>query len=444
MSRLRPRRTNRRYDHEPPMRVLGRGLVVSALIVAFGWLATTFYSGVPFRDYEYVQASVPRIGSLLENDPVRIGGVRVGQVKAIGLGPEGASELVLQLEPGTDIPADTKIRIRASGLLGARFVELVPGTERTLLAEGESIRGGDDALTFGATDALDTFDDETRGALRPLLGELGSGLAGRGRDVNDTLRIGAREIGPTTELFGTLNDSADAVDRLLPSLRAGVEPLDRNRGALTRLLRPADRALQPFVDERDATRAALTEAPSTLAAGNAGLSAARPLLVAARSLAGEARTTLPGTPAALRATAALLRESDQPLDRADRLLKRAATTVPEALRLTGALQPVLTPLAEMLDEVTPMVRKVAPYGCDIKNFGAVFRSMTGFGTRAGGGPNGPAMQFRLQAASPLPEEALSLQDTSASIVRDGYPTPCKYLAKPYPIIERPQLPGAGR
>lgn len=433
---LSSRRT-RRYDAEPPRRVLGRGLAVSAVIAALAWLAASLYDGVPLRDYRFVQASVPRIGSLLAHDPVRLGGVRVGQVTAIDLGPRGATLLRLQLEPGTSVPADSTIRIRANGLLGARFVEIVPGRSTTELAAGGELVGDDSSLTFGATDALDTFDDETRGKLRPLLGELGDGLAGRGRDVNDAIRLGARDIEPTTELFRTLRSSSGALDRLLPSLQAGVEPLDGNRRELGALLRPAADAMRPLVAERDATRSSLAAAPSALSAAEGGLSAARPLLSAARTLARRARVVLPEAPGGLRAATALLSESHAPLSRAEDLLDRVEPTVPAVLRLTRAATPVLRPLADMLDDITPMVRTIAPYGCDIKNFGAVFRSMTGFGSRGGGGPGGPAMQFRLQAASPLPQEAFSVEETNPLFVRDGYPEPCKYLAKPYPIIERP-------
>ena len=438
--RKRPpsRRGRRRYDQEPPRRVLLRGAVVFAVLGLLGWLAMTLYSGVPGRDYRFVQASVPRIGGLIAHDPVRIGGVRVGQVKSIAMGERGATALELQIEPGTKIPADTQILIRANGLLGARYVELVPGRSPRQLADGQSLRGGERSLTLGAVDALDTFDARTRGALRPLLAELGTGLAGRGRDVNDLLRIGSREIVPTKQLFATLHRSRGAVGRLLPSLQSAMAPLDDSRTELAQLFVAGDQALAPLVSERSATRSILEESPPTLADANAGLSAARPLLAEARTLAVEARETLPTAPAGLRQAALLLRESDQPLARARELLDAVGPTVPAALKLTSAVDPLLGRLRPMLADLTSMVHKVAPYGCDITNFGAVFRSMTGLGTKAGGGPGGPAMQFRLQAAATPLTETLSLVDSTGMVVRDGYPRPCQYLSKPYPIIQRPR------
>lgn len=431
------RRRTRRYDGEPPARALTRGLLVAALIAAFGWLAVTFYNGVPGRDYTMVQAKLPRVGSLLAHDPIRLGGVRVGQVKSIDLAGDGETLLNLQLEPDAHVPADSQIRIRANGLLGARYVELVPGRSTAALRAGTVIQGGDSALTAGATDALDTFDRQTRGALRPLLGELGTGLEGQGRNTNDLIRAGAREIGPTTQLFTTLNADGAALRALLPGLRAGVQPLDDNRKDIAALIVAGDTALRPLVTERAAVRTTLSAAPSTLRAADAGLRAGRPLLQATHALAAQARRTLPEAPGGLRATAALLREAPAPVRRATKLLEQVRPAVPVALKLTRALDPIATPLARTLGDLVTIVGKVAPYGCDITNFGAVFRSMTGLGTSAGGGPNGPAMQFRLQAAATPVAETLSMVDTSGMVHREGYPKPCEYLAKPYPIVNRP-------
>ena len=89
---------------------------------------------------------------------------------------------------------------------------------------------------------------------------------------------------------------------------------------------------------------------------------------------------------------------------------------------------------DALGELTPMVRDLAPYGCDIINFGTVFRSVTGFGG-TGEGPNGPAMSFRLTVI-PSPTENAGVRDGSGLVKRDGYPAPCKYRAE-YAQLDAP-------
>jgi hypothetical protein len=222
-----------------------------------------------------------------------------------------------------------------------------------------------------------------------------------------------------------------AAARLLPSLDSALTPLNASRREIADGIVPLDVALAPFVDRRDAVQTALGEAPSTLAAADSGLTRGRTLLAAARSLANEASVTLPTAPAGLRTTAALLREARTPLVKTNTLLKAAQPAVPGALRLTKALRPVLDPTRAALQNLTPMVTEIGRYGCDIKNLGATFRSMTGFGG-VGEGPGGPAMQFRLQSISPFPTEALGVTDNTGLLIRDGYPEPCKYLGGEYP------------
>ena len=435
-TRRRPTRTGgrrrRRTDNDPPVRVIVRGLVVLALLGVFGWLGATFYNGVPGRDYLFVRAAVPEVGSLIPHDQVRLGGVRVGQVRDIAPGDDGEAVMRLQLEPGSKVPSDSKVVIRANGLLGARFVELVPGQSERQVAEGATLKSGPNSLTFGVTDALDVFDDDTRGALRPLVGELGTGLRGQGTAVNGLLSDGARYIDPVTGLFTTLNSDQGRLRALLPSLDAGMTPLDANRKQLTALLAPADRALKPMVVEREATRRTLTELPPTLDAATSGLGAARPLLGSARALSGAVLRTLPDAPGGLRATTALLQEAPGPLKAARPLLRSVKTTVPTVTDLSEALDPALGPVQGVLGRLGQMSDVIGPYQCDVENFGAVFRSMTGFGSRAPGGPIGPPMQFRLQAVAPSPETVLGATETAGLFKRKGLEAPCTYLSRPYP------------
>ena len=438
--RTRPIRRRRRRDTEPVPIVVARGLATAAVLGVLGYFAISLYSGVPGRDYTYVDAVVPETASLIPHDPVRIGGVRVGQVMSIKVDARGRGRLRLQLEEGTRLPEDTRIRIRGSGLLGARFVELIPGRSRRTLPAGTPIRGDERSLTYGATDALDTFDRETRGALHALVGELGEGLAGRGAGINEALRLGSDAIVRFRVLMDRLLAQPQANEALLPSLERGLRPLHESRRELSRLFGPAADAVGPFADRREAVQATLDGAPEALDAANRGLGATRGLLSAARSLAAELRTTLPPAPEALRTAAVLLRESRRPLADTAGLLRAAEPAVPPTLRVTSLLDRVLPHLDGVVTDLTPMSRLIGRYECDIENFGAVFRSMTGFGTRNGQGPGGPAMQFRLQAIAPVPTSAVSLKDVTGLVRREGLPEPCKYLSKPYTIVE---LPGRG-
>jgi len=418
-------------------------LAVGAVCVAFGWLAVTAYNGVPGRHYTTVYADVSEVGNVLQHDQVRIAGVRVGQVQQRSIRPDGGVRLTLQLEPGVTVPSDTTVALRASGLLGARYIQLLPGTSKRMLAAGSTIRAPRTALSFGVPEALDTFDAQTRGGLGTTVRELGTGLLGQGSRLNDAVRLSGRQMHRFQLLADSVLSRPGAAQRLLPSLDRAMTPLDAARRDIADLFEPAADALQPFVDRRQAVRDALAQAPAALSAADSGLADGRRLLSATHALATSASRTLPYAPSGLRSTTALLREGHTPLRRAAALLHTARPAVPAALRITGSLSPLLRPLGQTLDNLVPMVTRLGRYGCDIENFGVVFRSMTGFGG-TGEGPNGPAMAFRLQAVPPTAGELTGSKDGSGLVVRDGYPEPCKYLSTAYPGSAPRVGTGAGR
>ncbi len=66
---------------------------------------------------------------------VRIAGVEVGSVREIGLDPGGA-RLRLELRRGVELPVDTLAELKGEGVLGDRYVNLLPGQEAALLQPG--------------------------------------------------------------------------------------------------------------------------------------------------------------------------------------------------------------------------------------------------------------------------------------------------------------------
>jgi phospholipid/cholesterol/gamma-HCH transport system substrate-binding protein len=412
---------------------------VIALLI---WLGISAYNGVPLKGYSTVYVTIAQAGNLLAHDPVRIAGVRVGQVTEKSIAPDGRIRLQLQLEPGVSLPADTVVRLRASGLLGARYVELIPGHSTRTLASGSTIAAPTAALTYGVPEALDTFDTETRGALGTMVRELGAGMLGRGTQLNAAIRNSAPQMVPFQQLAEAILANPGAAQRLLPSLDQMTTALANSRVAIASTFGPAATALAPFVDRRGSVQSTLDAAPGALTAANAGLGQGESLLDAASALADAARVTLPDAPSGLQQATALLADTHPDLQRANSLLQAAQPAVPAALRVTASLKPLLAPLLKGLQNLIPMVNQIAPYGCNIENMGAVFRSMTGFGG-TGTGPHGPAMEFRLTVVPPGGLNFFGAKDTTPLTKRDGYPPPCKYLASTYPSVGPRSAGGSG-
>jgi virulence factor Mce-like protein len=444
MIRLRSanRGRGRRRDVTPPKRVLTVAAVATVVVLLLVVLSVAIYHGVPWVNYKTIYATVPQTGNLIPHDAVRIGGVRVGQVSGISVDPSGEARLKLQIEPGTQLPRGTSFFLRANGLLGSRFVQLIPGTHGGELAAGTTLRGGATALTYGVPDVLNVFNKQTRGGLGMMVSGLGRGLLGRGQALNGTINEIAQESIPAQRVVAGLVGPGH-LQQLVPSLDLLMRPLDTARYDITALLGPAATSLQPFVDQRPAVQATLDQAPGSLAAANAGLANGVRLLDAADALSVQAARVLPTAPAGLAATTKLLRTSHPALRATNDLLVTAKPAIPAVLRITGALPPVLPRLSTAFTRATPILTTVAPYGCNIKNFAAVIRSMTGFGASAEpGGPGGPAMAFRLEVIPANPGALFGVPDPSHLEKRVGYAPPCHYLSSTYPTFLDP-LSGLG-
>jgi len=148
---------------------VGTGLFIVLGFAALAYLATQT-SSVANRHHgaSYtVDAKFENIGQLKERAPVKIAGVRVGEVESIALAPGvPVADVKLAIDKRyADIPTDSIATIFTSGLLGDQYVGIEYGHAKTRLANGGTL-----ALTrssepleamigkfFGAGDAADAI-----------------------------------------------------------------------------------------------------------------------------------------------------------------------------------------------------------------------------------------------------------------------------------------------
>jgi phospholipid/cholesterol/gamma-HCH transport system substrate-binding protein len=84
-------------------------------------------------------ADFDELGGLKTRAPVVISGVKVGQVRSIGLGDDYRAHVTLDLDPRLKLPKDTSASIVTAGLLGDRYVSLQLGGEQDQLKSGDAI-----------------------------------------------------------------------------------------------------------------------------------------------------------------------------------------------------------------------------------------------------------------------------------------------------------------
>ena len=102
--------------------------LISVLVLALKISGLTKGSAT---DYYRVSAEFDNIGSLKERAPVRIAGVKVGQIEKIELQNQHFKAKVTLLinKKDNNLPTDTSASILTEGLLGSNYISLTPGFE---------------------------------------------------------------------------------------------------------------------------------------------------------------------------------------------------------------------------------------------------------------------------------------------------------------------------
>lgn len=88
-----------------------------------------------------LKARFSNLGELKVRAPVKIAGVKIGEVAAITLDPQRYDAIVtLNLGSAAGaLPTDSSAAIYTSGLLGERYVAVMPGGETETLGDGDEI-----------------------------------------------------------------------------------------------------------------------------------------------------------------------------------------------------------------------------------------------------------------------------------------------------------------
>lgn len=116
------------------------GLVV--ILVAAGFLGYALLLGGKTTGAGGIEltARFDKIDGLPSGADVRIAGVKVGSVTGTRINPETfQAEVTLRVGSGIRLPADSSAEITSEGLLGGKYVSIVPGGSERILASGGRI-----------------------------------------------------------------------------------------------------------------------------------------------------------------------------------------------------------------------------------------------------------------------------------------------------------------
>ncbi|GFZ83045.1 outer membrane lipid asymmetry maintenance protein MlaD [Rickettsiales bacterium] len=116
------------------------GLTIILLAAYFLFFAYSYNNANRSQVGYKVVAEFTNANGLNKGSDVRISGVKVGTVIEKNLNINNhLARVVILLEPDMEVPVDSSVSILTDGIFGAKYANLVPGSDKRLIKEGESI-----------------------------------------------------------------------------------------------------------------------------------------------------------------------------------------------------------------------------------------------------------------------------------------------------------------
>ncbi|MCK5009086.1 MAG: outer membrane lipid asymmetry maintenance protein MlaD [Deltaproteobacteria bacterium] len=87
-----------------------------------------------------VTAVFPKLGGLKVGALVEIAGIEVGRVKSLSLDDNYQARVVLDINKDVKLQDDSIASIKTKGLLGEKYVDILPGGEDEIIKDGGKIQ----------------------------------------------------------------------------------------------------------------------------------------------------------------------------------------------------------------------------------------------------------------------------------------------------------------
>jgi phospholipid/cholesterol/gamma-HCH transport system substrate-binding protein len=116
------------------------GIGVLAVAGVFLFYAMAHGGRVVQPDGMALTARFDRIDGLGNGGEVRLAGVRVGQVTGTRIDPQSFDAVVeMRIDRSLRLPTDSSAEVTSDGLLGGKYISIVPGGAEQVLADGGRI-----------------------------------------------------------------------------------------------------------------------------------------------------------------------------------------------------------------------------------------------------------------------------------------------------------------
>jgi ABC-type transporter Mla subunit MlaD len=199
------------------------GAVTLLVVVVAVFLAYNANNGLPFVPSTTLYAELPNGAEVVPGVEVREGGTRIGVVE--DMKPErldgGRTVAVLHLkldQSAGPFPRDSRVIVRPRSPLALKIVQFERGDDGRALQDGERVPVRQAEIRTDLDELYTLYDEPTReGVQRNLLG-FGGAFAGRGVDLNETIRLLPDFLGVLSPVMRNLADERTNLPRFFDEL----------------------------------------------------------------------------------------------------------------------------------------------------------------------------------------------------------------------------------
>lgn len=408
--------------------LIGAVTVLVAIVAVY--LAYNANSGLPFVPTYDLKAEVPNSAGLVTGNEVRVGGTRVGTVSCIEpqTQPDGSVIAVLCLKLQREVeplPADTQVQIRPRSALGLKYVQLTRGESADGLEANSTIPVAQATQPVELDEFFDMFDAETRRGIQGSLRGFGAGFAGRGADLNFTIRDLnplLDELGPVMRNLASAETDIQGFWEGLYKSASAVAPVAETQGQmwvnLDRTFQAMAQIAVPYLQET------ISEGPPTLRTAIRDLPKIQPLLATSAELFEAFQPGFEAFASAAPDLADAVRVGTPALEDSPAFNARL-TTMFESLRKFATDPVVRLGVKDTISTVTiadPLVAYLTPAQVSCNYLGLFFRNLSSAFTE--GGTNGQTLRVAIVAApggQPKPNQT-NIDNTLLAPNNEGSPS----------------------
>jgi len=123
-------------------------VIVYGIAISFIVMTCKFFSELKKKDFYTLTAEIKNTDELKVGGLVRFSGVDVGEVAELILLPNFSVKVIMHIDNQYQVPDDSVAAIYTDGLLGAKYMAILPGGSMDNMNDGDEFEITQDSVNF--------------------------------------------------------------------------------------------------------------------------------------------------------------------------------------------------------------------------------------------------------------------------------------------------------